>query len=179
MRERDDEPGNGEVRQVREQKCCPGDVGRGALSTRLLTAPSLHLESKSWVRQVCLSHLPLPHLFYIIFAPGAMTSTQVTEMVKNLPAMWKSWVRSLGWKDPLEKWMAIHSSVHAWRIPWTEEPGGIQSMWLQRVRYDWVTNTHTLSDFFQFPLGPWFSPAVLEWRMAGYLEVKRIDSLQI
>ena len=50
---------------------------------------------------------------------------------KNLPAMWETWVRSLGWKDPLEMGMATHSSILAWRIPWTEEPGGLQSMGLQ------------------------------------------------
>ena len=51
-------------------------------------------------------------------------------------------LRSLGWEDPLEKEMAAYSST-AWRIPWTEEPGGLQSIRLQRVRHDWVTNTHT------------------------------------
>ena len=54
-------------------------------------------------------------------------------MVKNLPAMQEMWVPSLGWKDPLEKEMATHSSILAWRIPWTEEPGGLQSMGLQTV----------------------------------------------
>ena len=49
--------------------------------------------------------------------------------------------QSLGQKDPLEKEIATHSSILAWRIPWTEEPGGLQSMGLQRVRQDWVTNT--------------------------------------
>ena len=58
-------------------------------------------------------------------------------MVKNLPAMQEIWVRSLGWEDPLEEeGMATHSSNLAWRIPWTEEPGGLQSIGLQRVRYD-------------------------------------------
>ena len=52
----------------------------------------------------------------------------VAQMVKNLPAMWETWVRSLGGEDPLEKEMAIHSSVLAWRSPWTKEPGGLQSM---------------------------------------------------
>jgi len=46
----------------------------------------------------------------------------VAEMVKNLPAMWETHVQSLGWEDPLEKGMATHSSILAWRIPWTEEP---------------------------------------------------------
>ena len=49
-------------------------------------------------------------------------------MVKNLPAMQETWVRLLGWEDPLEKGMATHSLILAWRIPWTEEPGGLQSI---------------------------------------------------
>ena len=57
-------------------------------------------------------------------------------MVKNLPAMQETRVQSLGGKDPLEKEMAIHSSIVAWKIPWTEEPGGLQSMGSQRVRHD-------------------------------------------
>jgi len=57
-------------------------------------------------------------------------------MVKNLPAMWETGVRSLGWEDPLEEGMATHSSILAWRIPWTEEPGGLQSMVSQRVEHD-------------------------------------------
>ena len=57
-------------------------------------------------------------------------------MVKNLPAMWETWVRSLGQEDPLERGTATHSSVLAWRIPMTEEPGGLQSMGLQRVGHD-------------------------------------------
>ena len=57
-------------------------------------------------------------------------------MVKNRPAMWEAWVQSLGWEDALEKGMATNSSILAWRIPWTEEPGGLQSMGLQRVEHD-------------------------------------------
>ena len=57
-------------------------------------------------------------------------------MVKNLPAMQETWVRSLGQEDPLEKGMATHYSIPAWRIPWTEEPGGLQSTGLQRVGDD-------------------------------------------
>ena len=60
-------------------------------------------------------------------------------MVKNMPAMHETWVQSLGWEDLLEKDMATHSSILAWRIPWTEEPGGLQSMGSQRVRHDLVT----------------------------------------
>ena len=57
----------------------------------------------------------------------------VAQTVKNLPATWVTWVRFLGWEDPLEKGVATHSSILAWRIPWTEEPGELQSMGLQRV----------------------------------------------
>ena len=54
--------------------------------------------------------------------------TFVAQSVKNLPAMQGTWVGSLGWKEPLEKEMASHSSILAWRLPWTEEPGGLQSV---------------------------------------------------
>ena len=57
-------------------------------------------------------------------------------MVKNHPTMQETQVQSLGWEDPLEKGMATLSSILAWRIPWTEEPGGLQSMGSQRVRHD-------------------------------------------
>ena len=57
-------------------------------------------------------------------------------MVKNLPAKQEMWVQSLGREDPLEEEMATHSSILAWRIPWTEEPGGLQSMGSQRVGHD-------------------------------------------
>ena len=63
------------------------------------------------------------------------SNIQVAQMVKNLPAMQETQVRSLGQEDPLEKEMATHSSIFAWRIPWTEEPGRLQSMGLQRVGY--------------------------------------------
>ena len=60
----------------------------------------------------------------------------VIQMVKNLPAMLETQVQSLGQEDPLEKKLATHSSILAWRIPWTEEPGGLQSLGSQRVRHD-------------------------------------------
>ena len=67
----------------------------------------------------------------------------VAQLVKNLPAMQETWVRFLGWEDPLEKEMATHSSTLAWRILWTEEPGGLQFMGSQRVRHNsTVTNFH-------------------------------------
>ena len=57
-------------------------------------------------------------------------------MVKNPSVMWETWVRSLDWEHPLEEATVTHSSILAWRIPWTEEPGDLQSMRLQRVRHD-------------------------------------------
>ena len=65
-------------------------------------------------------------------------------MVKNLASVQESWVRSLGQENPLEKGMATHSSILAWRIPWTEEPGELQPMESQRVRQDLVSeHAHT------------------------------------
>ena len=60
----------------------------------------------------------------------------VAQMVKSLPVMRETWVQSLGREDPLEKQIATHSSILAWRIPWTEEPGGLQSVGSQRVGHD-------------------------------------------
>ena len=78
--------------------------------------------------------LPKPHLWPTI----SISASLVTQRLKRLPAMRDTWVRSLGWEDPLEKEMATHSSILAWRIPWTEEPGGLQSTGLQRVGHDWA-----------------------------------------
>ena len=69
----------------------------------------------------------------------------VAQSVRNLPTMQQTWVWSLGWKDSLEKRMATLSSILVWRIPWTEEPGVLQSMGLKRVRHDWATNTQSNS----------------------------------
>ena len=63
-------------------------------------------------------------------------ASMVAQMVKNLPAVQETWVQSLGWEEPLEEVMATHSSILAWRIPWTEEPRGLQSMGLQRVGHN-------------------------------------------
>ena len=74
-------------------------------------------------------YITFPCLIYFIMAPT----------VKHLSTMQETWVRSLGWEDPLAKAMEIHSSTIAWEIPWTEEPGRLQSMGSQRVGHDWVT----------------------------------------
>ena len=59
-----------------------------------------------------------------------------TQLVKNLPAMQETQVQFLDWEDPMEKGMVTHSGILAWKIPWTEKPGGLQSLELQRVRHD-------------------------------------------
>ena len=58
----------------------------------------------------------------------------MVQTVKNLPIMWENQVQSLGWEDPLKKGMTTHSNILAWRIPWTEEPGGLQSMGSQKIK---------------------------------------------
>ena len=78
-----------------------------------------------------------------------LRASLVAQMVKRLPAVWETWVWSLGWEDHLEKEMATHSSTLAWKIPWMEEPGRLQSTGLQRVGHDWVTS---LSFLFLLPL---------------------------
>ena len=76
------------------------------------------------------SHVPplRPHAAKYVFCGGA---SLITQLVKNLPAMQETQVQFLNWEDPLEKEMAIQSNILAWKIPWTEEPGGLQSMGLQ------------------------------------------------
>ena len=83
-------------------------------------------------------------MWHVRFMESSMESVAslVAQLVKNLPAMQERWVQSLVQEDPLEKEMATHSSTLAWRIPWTKEPGGLQSMVLQRVGHDCATNFH-------------------------------------
>ena len=73
-----------------------------------------------------VDYVSIPHL----------VSSLVAQRLKRLPATQETWVRSLGWEDPLEKEMAPHSSILAWRIPWMEEPGRLQSTGSQRVGHD-------------------------------------------
>ena len=77
--------------------------------------------------------------------------------------MWETQIQSLGWKDPFEKKIATHSSILAWRISWTEEPGKLETMDLQRVGYDWMTNTKIhLAVFF-------VSLLILRWIWEGLI----------
>ena len=77
--------------------------------------------------------------------PITFWASLVAQTVKNLPAMLESWVWSLGWQDPLEEGIATHSSILAWRIPWTEDPGGFQPVVFQRVGHDWATKQTNLT----------------------------------
>ena len=80
-----------------------------------------------------------------LYAQSIIYTKPSIQTVKNLLAMQETWVLSLGWEDPLEKGMATYSSTLVWRIPWTEEPGGLQSIGSQRVGQYWVTNTPLLN----------------------------------
>ena len=77
---------------------------------------------------------------------GSTGASPVAQMLNNLTPMQETRVWSLGQEDPLEKGVPTHSSIFAWRIPWTKEPCGLQSMGLQRVGHNWVTNTFALSE---------------------------------
>ena len=103
----------------------------------------------SYLRIKCAHHVFICNkmLFTAMFVTVKIRSIQhpsrtspVAQRLKHLPAMRRTWVQSLGQEDPLEKEMATHSSILAWRIPWMEEPGGLQSTGLQRVGHDWETS---------------------------------------
>ena len=87
------------------------------------------------------------HVFTVTSYFGfASMASLVGQMLKNLPAKKETWIRFLGQEDPLEKGMAIHSSILAWRIPWTEEPGGIYSPWDHKESdtTEWLTGKKSL-----------------------------------
>ena len=98
----------------------------------------------------------------------------VAQMVKNPPAMWETEVQPLGWEDTLEKGVNTHSSVLAWRIPWKEEPGKLQSLRLQRVRHNWVTNTKTILHLQHLPtlLSNWKQIQLLVLKCTSEMTVK-------
>ena len=101
----------------------------GLISVTLVVLSTVSLQFQGWF--VLTSLKPILG----IVAAYVMVSL-VAQRLKPLPAMWEIWVRSLGQEDPLEKEMATHSSILAWRIPWTEKPGGLQSMESQRVGHN-------------------------------------------
>ena len=110
----------------------------------------------NWAAGIAFIFLRLilcPLLCLLLFPPNLkavfsfLWASLVAQRLKHLPAMRETWVRSLDQEDPLEKEMATHSSILAWRIPWTEVPGGLQSMGSQRIGHDWVIS---LSLFYSF-----------------------------
>ena len=136
---------------------------QGILSTQGLNPGLLHcrwiLYHLSYQRRIYISaimkkatsYINIYHICYW-FLFIAFWASLVAQMVKRLPAMRETRVWSLGWEDLLEKEMATHSSILAWRIPWTEEPGRLQSMGLQRVGHDWVTSLFFSVPVFSLPL---------------------------
>ena len=92
-----------------------------------------------WGDQLASEHFDNVLKMYVILENVQAWASLVAQSIKHLPAMQEMWVRFLGWKDPLEKEMATHSSILGWRIPWTEEPRKLQSMGLQRVGHHLVT----------------------------------------
>ena len=114
----------------------PGNGGVGCHS--LLQGIFPDIPPKSWQNLTLLSLTCTVLGSY--WAQMTCTSALVAQTVKRLPAMWETWVQSLGQEDLLEKEMATHSSTLAWKVLWMEEPGRLQSMGLQRVGYDWATS---------------------------------------
>ena len=93
------------------------------------------------------------------------SASLVAQRLNHLPAMWETRIRSLGWEVPLEKEMATHSSILAWRIPWMEEPGGLQSTGSQRVGHDWATSLSFFLSFFASVTNEWIFVEV--WTVFG------------
>ena len=100
---------------------------------RILFAIEYFYFAVIWYSVHNMASLLILHMLYILLA---FWTSLVAQMVKHLPIMWEIWVQSLGQEDLLEKEMATHSSILAWKIPWMEEPGRLQSMGSQRVRHN-------------------------------------------
>ena len=99
------------------------------------------VELSQTVRSVLQSDQPVSSPLWSIL--GVSWASQVVQTVQNLPTVWETQVKSPNQEDLLEKGMATHFSILAWETPWTEEPGKLQFMGLQRVGHDWATYTHT------------------------------------
>ena len=108
------------------------------------------------------------HHAYLHVWPTSVRASLVAQPIKNLPTMQETWVQSLVREDPLEEEMATHFSILAWRIPWIEEPGRLQSMGSQRIRHDWATKTFTAcpSNFF-FPFSSWIFGVLIQSHETG------------
>ena len=135
-------------------------------------AKELFLKMKCFLSNLwshlCVHDQSLSHVWLCVtlrtaarHAPLSMGwASLVAQRVKPLPAMWETRVWSLGWEGPLEKEMATHSSTLAWKIPWFEKPGRLQSTGSQRVRHDWATSLHLVAKWVRICLpmqGTWVS----------------------
>ena len=123
--------------------------GQGSESSVLIITNFKIHHNESLSLQLTLS-LTFIHIHTTIEINGTLAilkSLSLWLRPRHLPTMRETWVWSLGWEDPLEKEMATHSSTLAWKIPWTEELGRLQSMGSQRVRHDWATSPSYLNDW--------------------------------
>ena len=110
-----------------------GKCGKVGASTQFFLSASCFLNYiLAYITCSLLVYMNIYAYIYIYYIWASL----VAQGLKRLPAMRETWVRSLGWEDPLEKEIATHSTILAWRIPWTEEPGGLQSTRSQRVVHD-------------------------------------------
>ena len=108
--------------------------------------------------------------FLYILKFCAHPSFSIAQLIKNSPAMQETLVWFLGQEDPLENWKGTHSSILAWRIPWTEEPGRLQPMWLQRVGQDWEACTFTFLNCAVYTKKwgkAWKASPVTQWLPSG------------
>ena len=117
---------------------------------------------RSWQMSTWYYYVILIVIIFIFQSCMIIWATLVAQTVKNLPVRQDTQLRSLGQEDPLEKGMATHSSNLAWRIPWTELPGGLQYMGSQRVGHHWATNTFTFIIIWLGWIGVWM------WKKAGH-----------
>ena len=118
-----------------------------------------------------ISHLAIERQWGSLIIPFLCLGTSLAaQLVKNLPAMQETWVQYLGQEDPLEKEMATHSSSLAWGIPWTEEPGGLQSMGSQRVGHIYPT-LNLLSLNHRCSVSP--------WAVSNYIAPRNVDFLML
>ena len=132
----------------------PGSSVHGILQARTLEWVAISfLRGSSWPKD---STCYLLGVLYLQAGSLPLRASLVAQMVKHLPTIRETWVQSLGREVPLEKKMAIHSSILACKIPWTEEPGRLQSVGSQRVGHDWATSLH----FTSLPLAPPGKPLV-------------------
>ena len=132
-------------------------TGRGILIyPKPINGPKGIQTQNSWLRIFCCSIC-----IFVVSSDGPLHiqcpygASLVAQTVKSLPAMCETWVRLLGWEDPLEEGMATHSSILAWRSPWTEEPGGLQPMGSQ-IGHDWATRHSTWDKI--WPGQGWLTP---------------------